>query len=319
MTDHDIIGAYKRGLIERDNRILARAITLIESRRETDQKLKSQLLQSIQNIRKPSVKIGITGSPGVGKSTFLNTFVSLFRGTSSRIAILTIDPSSNETGGSILGDKLRMKDLLNNEHVYIRPSPSKGTLGGITMTTWETIHLCEAAGFDYIFIETVGVGQSEIDVQYLTNEVWYLTMASSGDEIQGVKRGVLEVADRIIVTKRDLNAEGTRKTKAFLQQTMQPSGGIERNITFYEISALDPESMNGLHSDSAEIQANFFTEAQTKYWFNRGWQENVIQFMEGHPTYKKLYMEIKKEVDAQHLNHWTAMAKLNKELKEIWG
>ncbi|HLT93600.1 MAG TPA: GTP-binding protein, partial [Membranihabitans sp.] len=199
-----------KGLAAGHRRTLSRVITLIESQREEDAEVKSLIMKSIGEWRKSAVKIGITGSPGVGKSTFLNGFVQLFEGTPYQIAILSIDPSSTTTGGSILGDKIRMTNLIEMEQVFIRPSPSKGILGGINVNTWETVLICEAAGFDYIFIETVGVGQSEIEIQYLTNEVWYLTMARSGDEIQTMKRGLMEIVDRIIVTKVDLEPDEAR-------------------------------------------------------------------------------------------------------------
>lgn len=319
MNTHVPIKKWKENLAHGDIRTLAKAITLIESYKDSDQDKKAQLLQAIQEIRKPAVKIGITGSPGVGKSTFINGFVSLFRGTVHKIAVLTIDPSSIKTGGSILGDKLRMKDLASMEKVYIRPSPSKGDLGGINLTTWETIHLCEAAGFDYIFIETVGVGQSEIEVQYLTNEVWYITMAQSGDEIQGIKRGILEVVDRIIITKTDLDPYGAQKTKALLQQSIKSHTSGEIKVGFYEVSALKPETFQTLFTDLQNVTAAPLTREQTTFWFNRGWQETLIRFIESDNELKKIHQRLLDQVETGQTDYWTAMAELNILLRNLWG
>ncbi len=318
MIDLEQIEEWQNRLKNGDIPTLAQSITLIESQRESDQRKKMHLLKAIQNFRKPSVKIGITGSPGVGKSTFLNGFVSQFKDSRHRIAILPIDPSSKSTGGSILGDKLRMNDLVNMEQVYIRPSPSKGVLGGINLTTWETIQLCEAAGFDFIFIETVGIGQSELEVKYLVNEVWYLTMARSGDEIQGIKRGILEVVDRIIVTKADLDPYGAQKTKALLRQSLKPLHSDEQQIFFYEVSALKQESLNPLFSDLLDIPAKSLSREQQSFWFDRGWQETLINFMESNPAIKELHQELSHRVDIGEMDHWTAMNELKKELGKTW-
>ena len=319
MNTHAPINEWKEELAHGDVRALARAITLIESYKDSDQDKKVMLLQAIQEIRRPAVKIGITGSPGVGKSTFLNGFVSLFRDTTHKIAILTIDPSSTQTGGSILGDKLRMKDLVNMDQVYIRPSPSKGYLGGINLTTWETIQLCEAAGFDYIFVETVGIGQSEIEVQYLTNEVWYITMARSGDEIQGIKRGILEVVNRIIVTKTDLDPYGAQKTKALLQQSLKSHSSSETQVGFYEVSALKPETFQPLFADLLNVTAAPLTREQMAFWFNRGWQETLIRFIESDYELKKTHQRLLDQVETGQTDYWTAMAELNILLHNLWG
>ncbi len=217
-----------------------------------------------------------------------------------------------------MGDKLRMKDLASMDQVYIRPSPSKGDLGGINLTTWETMQLCEAAGFNYIFIETVGIGQSEIEVQYLTNEVWYITMARSGDEIQGIKRGILEVVDRIIVTKTDLDPYGAQKTKALLQQSLKPQSSGEKNVGFYEVSALKPETLQTLLSDLQDVEAAPLTREQMTFWFNRGWQETLIRFIESDVELKKMYRRLLHQVEAGQSDYWTAMAEMKKELKSIW-
>ena len=157
-----------------------------------------------------SVRIGITGVPGVGKSTFIEAFGQFLSSTGKKVAVLAIDPSSNKSGGSILGDKTRMEELSQNDKVFIRPSPSKGSLGGVARATRESIILCEAAGFDIILIETVGVGQSEIAVQGMVDFFLLLMLAGAGDELQGIKRGIMEMADALIITK----ADGDNKSNA---------------------------------------------------------------------------------------------------------
>lgn len=319
MVHRDEIEELRSGLTKGNVRALSRAITLVESQRKEDQDGKVQLLRSIQNMRVPSVKIGITGSPGVGKSTFINACVSRLGGSSHRIAVLTIDPSSKKSGGSILGDKLRMTDLVHMEEVYVRPSPSKGVLGGINLTTWETIQLCEAAGYDFIFVETVGIGQSELEVKYLVNEVWYLTMARSGDEIQGIKRGILEVVDRVIVTKSDIDPHGSRRTAAMLQQTVRSIHPEDNKVEFYEVSALNTESLNSLMSDLLQTSAQPWSQNQQRFWFDRAWQEVFLTFLESNPAMKDMYHKKMLEVESGQTDHWSAIDSLKTELQRIWS
>jgi LAO/AO transport system kinase len=186
-----------------DRAALARAITLMESRRPDHREAARALLQELMPRTGRAVRIGITGVPGVGKSTAIDTLGSMLTEKGHRVAVLAVDPSSTRTGGAILGDKTRMARLAVDPDAFIRPSPSSGTLGGVAAKTRETMLLCEAAGFDVILVETVGVGQSETAVADLTDFFLVLMLPGAGDELQGIKKGILELADLIAVNKAD--------------------------------------------------------------------------------------------------------------------
>jgi LAO/AO transport system kinase len=201
---------YINGIINGDIAILSKAITIIESQNEKHQLLAEKVIDGIVNRSGKSFRLGITGVPGVGKSTFIESFGNEVLKHGHKLAVLAIDPSSDKTKGSILGDKTRMEELSVKKNVFIRPSPSSGNLGGVARSTYETILLCEAAGFDFIIIETVGVGQSEISVSKITDFFLLLMLAGAGDELQGIKRGIMEMADALVITK----ADGTNLEKA---------------------------------------------------------------------------------------------------------
>lgn len=190
-------------LLDGDLLTLSRAITLVESTRPDHRRKALELIHSIYPKRKRSMRIGITGIPGVGKSTFIERFGQLIIDQGLKLAVLAVDPSSLQSGGSILGDKTRMEELTKAENAFIRPSPSSGTLGGVAARTRETMLLCEAAGFDVILIETVGVGQSETEVINITDCFVMLAMPGTGDDLQGIKRGIMEAADIIVINKAD--------------------------------------------------------------------------------------------------------------------
>ncbi len=186
-----------------DRAALARAITLMESRRPDHREAARALLQELMQRTGKAVRVGITGGPGVGKSTAIDTLGSMLTEKGHKVAVLAVDPSSTRTGGAILGDKTRMARLAADPNAFIRPSPSSGTLGGAAAKTRETMLLCEAAGFDVILVETVGVGQSETAVADLTDFFLVLMLPGAGDELQGIKKGILELADLIAVNKAD--------------------------------------------------------------------------------------------------------------------
>ena len=203
------------GILACDRGVLARSITLIESNAEHHFRKAQDLLQRLLPYSGNAIRIGITGVPGAGKSTFIEAFGTYLCDLGLKVAVLAIDPSSSISGGSILGDKTRMEHLSRNPRAYIRPSPSAGKLGGVHRKTRETMLLCEAAGFDVILIETVGVGQSEVIVRDMVDFFMLLVLTGAGDELQGMKKGIMELADAIIVNKADgPNEQLALKTKA---------------------------------------------------------------------------------------------------------
>lgn len=194
---------YIEGVLAGNIPVLSRAITIIESTNPQHHKLAGEIIDGIISHTGHSFRLGITGVPGVGKSTFIENFGKELLKHGHKVAVLAIDPSSNKSKGSILGDKTRMEFLSTQANVFIRPSPSAGSLGGVAKATYESILLCEAAGFDFIVVETVGVGQSEIAVSKMTDFFLLLMLAGAGDELQGIKRGIMEMADSILITKAD--------------------------------------------------------------------------------------------------------------------
>jgi LAO/AO transport system kinase len=194
---------YLQGILARDRGVLARAITLIESSRPDHQEMARELVSRVLPHAGRSIRIGLTGVPGVGKSALIEAFGGFLTAREHRVAVLSIDPSSERSGGSLLGDKTRMVKLSTDPNAFIRPTPNGLVLGGIARQTRETMLLCEAAGYDIVLVETVGVGQSEVAVAEMTDFLLVLMLAGAGDELQGIKRGLLELADLIAIAKAD--------------------------------------------------------------------------------------------------------------------
>ncbi|HIT18725.1 MAG TPA: methylmalonyl Co-A mutase-associated GTPase MeaB [Candidatus Fimivivens faecavium] len=209
------VDEYVKGILACDRMILARAITLIESNAPKHFELGQEIIQKILPYTGKAVRVGITGVPGAGKSTFIEALGNLLCDRGKKIAVLAVDPSSHVSGGSILGDKTRMEQLVKQPNAFIRPSPSGGTLGGVTRKSRETLLLCEAAGFDTILVETVGVGQSETTVRSMVDFFLVIALTGAGDDLQGIKKGVIETADAILVNK----ADGDNKRKAMVARS----------------------------------------------------------------------------------------------------
>jgi len=213
------IDDYVNGVLARDRGTLARAITLIESKSSAHELQAQEVLQRLLPHTGKSKRIGITGVPGVGKSTFIEAFGCYLVEKGHKVAVLTIDPSSTKTHGSILGDKTRMERLSREADAYIRPSPAGGSLGGVSRRTREAMLVCEAAGFDTLIIETVGVGQSEVELRSMVDFFLLLLLPGAGDELQGIKKGIIEMADAVLINK----ADGENRVRA--QQALAETDG----------------------------------------------------------------------------------------------
>jgi LAO/AO transport system kinase len=277
------LSAYLEGILSGDRVVLSQAITLTESSRADDRELADRLLEAILPHTGKAVRLGITGAPGVGKSSFIEAFGTYLTAQNHRVAVLAIDPSSRQSGGSILGDKTRMETLARNPKAYIRPTPSGLTLGGVARQTRETLLLCEAAGFDIILIETVGVGQSETEVRDMTDCFFLLLLAGAGDELQGVKRGIMELADFLLITKDDgdnrTRVETARRDYAHaLHFLAPPASGW--TVPVLPCSIFQEESIENIWKQTEEylsfIQKNGFFSAQRERQ-NLSWMHAFIR------------------------------------------
>jgi LAO/AO transport system kinase len=267
---------YAQGLAAGQRGILARAITLVESTLPRHQLLAQQVLQAVLPGTGGAVRVGITGVPGVGKSTFIEALgLHIVEELGQKLAVLAIDPSSPQGGGSILGDKTRMPALTAHPRAFIRPSPASGSLGGVARATREALLLCEAAGYDVIFVETVGVGQSEVAVHGLVDFFLLLMLAGAGDELQGVKRGIMEMADALLITKADggNEAAAARAARDYAGALhLFPPAASGRVVPVGTCSALTgaglPEAWQSVLDYAAHTQAN-------GYWQHRRAQQQV--------------------------------------------
>lgn len=268
---------YVEGILRGDITILSQAITLIESNKPEHYDQAQQIIEKCLPYSGKSVRIGITGVPGAGKSTFIEAVGNMVVSLRHRLAVLAIDPSSERSGGSILGDKTRMESISSNPDIFIRPSPSAGSLGGVARKTRETIVLCEAAGFDVIFIETVGVGQSETAVHSMVDMFMLLQISGAGDELQGIKRGIMEMADMMVITK----ADGENLHKADVARTqfqsalhlfpMPESGWRPKVYTCSSVAQTGLEEVwKGVEEFLDHTHANGYFQSnrnrQSKYW-----------------------------------------------------
>jgi LAO/AO transport system kinase len=295
---------YQNGLASHNKIILAKAITLVESRLSSDEQLAEDLIESILVHTGKSIRIGITGSPGVGKSTFIETFGKYLTQQNMRVAVLAIDPSSTVTQGSILGDKTRMEELAKDPLAFIRPTASRNALGGVAHKTREAILLCEAAGFDVILVETVGVGQSETIVRSMVDFFLLLMLAGSGDELQGIKKGIMEMADGVVITKADGdNKKRAKEAQAHFLHALHlfqlPDSGWSPHVL--TASALQKEGIEEVWEMITSFQAHalqngWFNEQRKKQdaaWFSETIQNQALSFLLSNSTIqeKKLQLE----------------------------
>ncbi|MBP7508186.1 MAG: methylmalonyl Co-A mutase-associated GTPase MeaB [Prolixibacteraceae bacterium] len=297
---------YVDGILKGNRVILSRAVTLVESLKQEHSELAQQIILKCLPHSGKSVRIGITGVPGAGKSTFIEALGKHITGKEGKLAVLAIDPSSERSKGSILGDKTRMEELANDNNAYIRPSPSAGSLGGVARKTRETVILCEAAGFNTIFIETVGVGQSETAVHSMVDFFLLIQIAGAGDELQGIKRGIMEMADGIVINKADGNniekAELARSQFRNALHLFPPSpSGWDPQV--FKCSAYTkegvPEVWDMINDYISFVTGNkYFDERriqQSKYWMYETINEKLKKSFYNNPRIKK---ELKKFEDA---------------------
>ncbi|RXR20299.1 methylmalonyl Co-A mutase-associated GTPase MeaB [Flavobacterium stagni] len=305
------------GILAHDKTALSRAITLIESTNPDHLTKANTVIQGCLPHANRSVRIGITGVPGVGKSTFIEAFGSYLTQLGKKVAVLAVDPSSSISHGSILGDKTRMEELVKDENAFIRPSASGDSLGGVARKTRESIILCEAAGFDTIIIETVGVGQSETAVHSMVDFFLLLKIAGAGDELQGIKRGIMEMADAVVINK----ADGDNVAKAKLAKTefnralhlfpAKSSGWTPKVTTCSAFEKTGIDAIWELISDYLTlVQSNQYfdqrRQEQNQYWLMETINEQLMQRFYHHPEIAPLLEQNKKAVQNHELSPFAA-------------
>lgn len=294
---------YIEGILAGDRVILSQAITLIESNLMTDVMLAQQVLQAIMPHTHKSIRIGITGVPGVGKSTFIESFGLLLTNQNKKIAVLAIDPTSQISGGSIMGDKTRMESLSIDKRAYIRPTPAGNSLGGVARKTRETMLLCEAAGFEIILIETVGVGQSEIAVKQMTDFFLLLMLAGAGDELQGVKRGIMEVADSLVITKSDgENQKNAARAKVEYENALHLFP-IKENKWIPNVMTCAALENKGIKEIWENIE-KYIHHTKNNFWFDKQRQHQNLYWL--HQNIKDVFEEkfYQNENVKKNLNHF---------------
>jgi len=300
---------------------LSRAITLIESQNSAHQEKAMALLEACLPYANKSVRIGITGVPGVGKSSFIEVIGKHLTNLGKKVAVLAIDPSSSVNKGSILGDKTRMEDLVKDKLAFIRPSPSGTTLGGVAKATREAILLCEAAGFDIIIIETVGVGQSETSVHNMVDFFLLLKLTGAGDELQGIKRGIIEMADAIVINKADGdNIKAANLAKADFDRALHLYPAKENNwqpkvLTCSATENSGIEAIWQLITSYLELIKNngFFEtnrQLQDKFWLETIIKQQLLQNFEKNPIIKGAFTEQLKAVNNKETTPFMAAKKL---------
>lgn len=304
---------FIEGIRSGNKRLIAKAITLVESTKPEHRSQAEELLKKILPLTGNSIRVGVTGVPGAGKSTFIENFGRLAISNNKKVAVLAIDPSSAINKGSILGDKTRMEELAKEENAFIRPSPSSGFLGGVANTTFETMMICEAAGYDYILIETVGVGQSEVLVSDITDVFLFLKIIGGGDELQGIKRGIMEMVDIIFINKvEESNLQKAKNTKLELKRALDFLPAKEKGwkVPVLLGSALHNEGLNDVYQkidDLISLKKNTKrfdevrrqqSEKRFEYWV----QEYILSMMKKDNSVEEAYIQHKKNASDQISN-----------------
>ncbi|MCL2739502.1 MAG: methylmalonyl Co-A mutase-associated GTPase MeaB [Bacteroidales bacterium] len=312
---------YIDGIRSGNLSLLSQAITLIESTRADHQRIARKVLEACLPLSGNSIRVGITGVPGSGKSTFIEAFGSYLTKEGHRLAVLAIDPSSERSKGSILGDKTRMETLSGDPHAFIRPSPNSGSLGGVARKTRESVILCEAAGYDVVFIETVGVGQSEIAVHSMTDFFLLLMLSGAGDELQGIKRGIMEMADLIVITKADgSNVEKASLAQALYQNALHlfppsASGWTPQALTASAIEHRGLEEVLQKIRDYFSLtKANGYMQhkrrEQARYWMQQTIDETLRDRFFKHPDMERLLPAYEQKVLEGKLDSFAAASAL---------
>jgi LAO/AO transport system kinase len=312
---------YVQGILDGNITILSQAITLIESNNPDNYAQAQEIIERCLPHAGHSVRIGITGVPGAGKSTFIEAVGNMVTAMHHKLAVLAIDPSSERSGGSILGDKTRMESICHNPDVFIRPSPSAGSLGGVARKTRETIILCEAAGYDKIFVETVGVGQSETAVHSMVDFFLLIQLAGTGDELQGIKRGIMEMADGIVINKADgNNIEKAKLAAAHFRNALHlfpapESGWTPRVLTysgFYGLGIKEVWDMIYEYIDFVKTNGYFqyHRNEQAKYWMYESINEQLRNSFYNNPTIADMLQAKENEVLGGTVTSFTAAHQL---------
>ncbi len=309
-----------QGLLEGNRRSLAKAITLVESKLDSHREQAQDILEAVLPHTGNSIRIGITGVPGVGKSTFIEAFGLYLIEQGKRVAVLAVDPSSPIAGGSILGDKTRMEELSRRDEAFIRPSPSEGTLGGVAQKTRETMLLCEAAGYDVILVETVGVGQSEYQVAGMVDFFMVLMLPGGGDELQGIKKGIMELADALVINKADGDSE---KLATMTQRQYTSAMNLLRHTSFWTPRVMTCSATHNINIDAVwGMLVDYYFQAIAERAFdakraeqNRDWMHQLVNELlllrlSQNPAVKALVPELELGVERSEITAYAAARRI---------
>jgi LAO/AO transport system kinase len=309
------------GVLDGDKGVLGRTITLVESSKRAHQEMAAEVLTRLMPHTGGALRVGITGVPGVGKSTFIEALGSMLTQRGHRLAVLAIDPSSSRSGGSILGDKTRMTRLSRDPRAFIRPSPSTGTLGGVAARTREAMLLCEAAGYDIVLVETVGVGQSETVVSRMTDFFMVLMLAGAGDALQGIKRGLMELADMLAINKADgdgaLSAQRAAGTYRGTLQLLHPHDAVWKPPVL-TCSALEEQGLEEVwgvvlrHRRVTQESGDFQRRRRRQRldWLWAMVDHRLRQRLESHPNVQAVLKDVEKDVVEGRIAATTGSAKI---------